>query len=289
MSIDNIQSNNTTSSNVFNVGNIRTQMQAAQANRGRTPLRLPAEITQDTLMRPVTDSTHWEERTNINARLNSIMQGSSDYSYISDSEMSRLVRGAADAIRTPAFGEQNRSIAEMANFLEQKLNEIENDESLSPGRRDLLRQIWQEGMVMAVQGNHTPNVPAAFSGLDIDVVNGRWQIAATREEAEETVREALGHAHEIARNISSVTANVEIQNLILQGLEESITRTILFSASQYYLHNRSQGMGEAAAGNATSAFRREATELFSTLRNEWGSPPRPATGVTRELLNSLGM
>ncbi|MCL2218085.1 MAG: hypothetical protein FWB91_13850 [Defluviitaleaceae bacterium] len=289
MNIGNIQSNNTNSSNVFNVGNIRTQMQTAQANRGRTPLRLPAEITQDTLMQPVTNATHWNERTNVNARLDSIMQGNGNYSTLSDSDMSRLVRGAADAIRTPSFGEQNRSIAEMANFLEQKLNEIENDESLSPERRDVLRQIWQEGMVMAVQGNHTPNVPAVFSGLDIDVINGRWQIAATREEAEATVREAIGHAHEIATNISSITANAEIQNLILQGLEESITRAILFSASQYYLHNRSQGMGETAASNATSAFRREATELFSTLRNEWGSPSRPTTGVTRELFNSLGM
>jgi len=288
MNINNIQNNNANSGNVFNVGNIRTQMQAAQANRGRQPLRLPAEITQDTLMQPVTNATHWNERTDVNARLDSIMQGGGDYSALSDSEMSRLVRGAADAIRTPAFGEQNRSIEEMARFLEQKLNEIENDESLSPERRDILRQIWQDGMVMAVQGTNAPNVPAVFSGLDIDVINGRWQIAATREEAEETVREALGHANEIARNISSITANIEIQNLILQGLEEMITRTILFSASQYYLHNRA-GTNETTAANATSAFRREATELFSNLRNEWGNPSRAVAGVTRELFNSLGM
>jgi hypothetical protein len=262
----------------FNIRNVRAQMrEAAQSNNRGGNLNFPAVLDDSTTLQPLTNEKRLQlahaYRTDINARLDDMLNGR-NYSSLSDSDISKLAWNAWEYLHTPVVGEAQRGLGEMASFLEQKLNEIDNDESLSPERRDMLRRIWQEGFVKAVRGTE-------FVQLD----ESAFRRGRPSQDAEADIRASMESANHIASTISSITNNPEIQNLILQGLEELVTLTILRSASSYYSFMRSQGESQANASNSVAAFRNNAAEMFSSLRAQWGNSSSPLSELTRDLFS----
>lgn len=262
----------------FDIKNVRAQIREAAQNSNRgSNMDFPVILDESTILQPLTNEKRMQiahaHRTDVNARLDDVLGGRS-YSSLSNSDISRLAWGAWEYLHTPVVGEAQRGLGEMASFLEQKLNELDNDTSLSPERRDLLRRVWQEGFVKAVRGTE-------FVQLD----ESSFRRGRPRQDAEADIRSSMERANLIAIGISSITDNPEIQNLILQGLEELVTLTILRSASSYYAFRRSQGEDQATASNAVAAFRSNAAEMFSSVRNQWGDATRPLSGLTRDLFS----
>jgi hypothetical protein len=282
----------TNSATTFDTGSIRTQMhEAARDNRGSEAFtRFHAEFDEAAVLEPFTHEMHvielWRQRTDVNANLDNLLAGR-NYSQLTDSDIRRAASSAWEYLHTPVFGEAQRNLAEMASFLEQKLHELDNDTNLSIERRDALRRIWQEGFVMATVGTRL-----------VKVDESRYRHGITRQEAEDAINASLGRANNIANSLSAFTTNTDIQNLILQGLEESVTRAILSNVSANYSYIRTQHQNEGvksytesqiSASNEAASFRREATELFANMRQQWGTMPRNVVGITRELFSHVGL
>jgi len=266
---------NANTSTAFNMGHIRAQIRnVAQENRGVNS-RLSTDMSESTIM--TSEEFLHARRTNVNARLEEMLGGRES---ATDAEIRSLAWSAWEYLHTPVFGGEQRGLAEMASALEEKLNEIDNDTNLSSGQRSILRQVWQEGFVRAVQG--TQRV-----ALDENIF--RRGGGKSRHEAEAEVMASLAHANQIASSLESITSNTEIQELVLRGLEELITRTIARSASAFYLSLHPNGERNGNASNIVSAFRRDVTTVFASMRTQWSNTPRVSTGSARELFSSVGI
>lgn len=266
--------------------NININMPALQAQVRSVSNRRPhfsQEMDESLIMKPLTldDKLRADHarRTDVNTRLDERRAGR-DYSAFTDEDIHQLSWAAWEYLHTPVFGEAQRGLAEMASALEQKLNEIANDTSISDERRAVLTRIWQEGFVKAVRSTERQQIDESVFRRG----GGRSFADAVAD-----VNSRIEYANQIANSINSLTDNPAIQNLILRGLDEIVASAILSNSTAFYLYSHTGGQENPNASNETAAFRREVTELFLSARAQWSSEQRQALGITRVLFDRIGL
>ena len=124
-----------------------------------------------------------------------------------DSELRSTLAKSVELFLFEGADEQNsgNTITDMANKLQSKLDELDNDSRLTDKERALLRSVWEEGFTNAV----------AFHVGTVEFGEAENAGVRTLEDAERFVRNK-------AEDISSSELSPEIQNLLLKGMDKMI-------------------------------------------------------------------
>lgn len=249
---------------INNKGDVNKLITTVQSLASRSAqLSRPVSIDTDTYLTTLTpeDLLAREEQIQydnaaqfrIENRLNSL-----DYNNLTESDFRILVLSASRQISIANMfnGGDWRNIDDMIAFIEEKFAAIENNPNISPERRDIERSIWEDAFIRSLSFYHH-NQRTQQSGLFT---------VADRSTAEANIQTAMSFAFGVIQNVSSLSQNPDIQDLIIRGMEGLIEHEIHMSSQALFKHLLTQRESEDSARSTRNTFTVQMREVVETTR-----------------------